>query len=108
MIPNRRQYYRINYPYNTSPKILFGGRNLEVLNLSENGMLLRDPATKHYKIGSTLIGKLVFPSGESIMVWGEVKRISTDSLAIQFLKNIPLGIIMSEQRRVINLIKQRA
>ena len=108
MQENRRQYFRVEYPTGAGPKLIASGVPLQVLDISEQGLRFKAKSTLSFKTGGTFAGSLTFFDGESFLVFGEIKRVTEETVSIQLRKPIPLRIIMAEQRRIIQNFKQRA
>lgn len=108
MDQNRRQFFRIQYPPKSGPKLASGGQHFEVLDLSEQGLKFRIKSKVGYQPGANFAGSLTFIDGESLLIFGVIKRVTEDTLSIKLKKNIPLRIVMSEQRRLIQLFPKRA
>ncbi|NBX68207.1 MAG: PilZ domain-containing protein [Proteobacteria bacterium] len=105
---NRRQFFRLEYPAKSGPRFLSGGVSYQVLDISEQGMRLGTHSNRGLKVGGKFAGSLTFTGGETFLVYGIVKRITEETVAIQLAKPIPYRIIMAEQRRIIQLLQKRA
>lgn len=109
MDDNRRQFFRLEYPPGSGPKLVSSGIKLEVLDISEQGLLIQvKNSSPTVKVGGGFTASLTFPDGESMLVFGNIVRVNEDKLSIKLRRPIPLRIIMAEQRRIIQNFKQRA
>ena len=105
---NRRQFFRIEYPEKMGPRFVIKGLAYQVLDLSEHGIKLKALSSITFKVGEKVVGSLSFPSGESMLTFGNIRRLTVDTISIQFNQPVPYRIIMSEQRRLIQLLQKRA
>lgn len=108
MSENRRQFFRLEYPGKSGPKLVSSGMVLQVVDISEQGLQFRAKSTSPFKSGSSFAGSLTFLDGESFLVFGTIQRVTEDQVSIQLRKPIPLRIIMAEQRRIIQNFKKGA
>ncbi len=110
MSKNRRRFFRLEYPIAAGPKLVSSGVQLEVLDISEQGLRLKFKTESEltFSVGSPFAGSLTFPDGESLLVFGIVQRINEEQVSVQLRRPIPLQIIMAEQRRIIRNFKRRA
>ncbi|MBM4304816.1 MAG: PilZ domain-containing protein [Deltaproteobacteria bacterium] len=78
------------------------------MDISEQGMMIdakQNPTP--LAPGTVFSGSLTFPDGESLLVIGKIARVMNDKISIELSKPIPLKIMMSEQRRIIQKFKKR-
>lgn len=111
MTKNRREFFRIEYAENSGPFLLSLGLRISVLNVSEQGIRLllpKGPITSHYKVGAKLAGFVTFQTGERVYISGLVIWRTSDSLSLKLSTRIPYHLILSEQRRLITLLRQKA
>ena len=111
MAENRREFFRIKYDPNSAPFLLTLGLKIAVLDISEQGIKLSlptGPGNSHYKVGAKLAGFVTFKTGERVFVSGLVSWITPDSLSLKLSTRIPYHLILSEQRRLITLLRQKA
>lgn len=105
---NRRKYFRITYPIDAGPKLVYRGVPLTVVNLSEQGLRFQIHNLLKFKEGQSFSGSLSFASGETFLVFGSVRRVDLEGIGIELTNPIPLKMIMAEQRRLIQNFPKRA
>jgi PilZ domain len=108
MSENRRQFFRLKYPKGAGPKLSSAGLSLEVIDISEQGLCFQPAKNKKYSQNESFAGSLKFSDGESVLVFGSVRRVTEDSISVELRKPIPLRIIMAEQRLLIQKFPKRA
>ena len=108
MADNKRDYYRIEYEGDGSPRLETSDGTFSVCNLSEGGLMYRSGINPAISMGMRVRGTLVMPDGDRIAVKGSVSRILTLRVAVQFDEMIPLAMIMKEQRRLIQASNEAA
>lgn len=102
--PNRRGYYRINFPSEARPRLLLdapGGVHTvaEVVEVSERGLRFEVPTEWLLPVGATISGTVVFARGAEARIAGSVVRMQEHEVAILLNRQaIPLGVILAEQR----------
>lgn len=96
---SRRNHYRVTYPFAERPTFQIGWTSFEVVECSESG-LRYDLGERHCPtIGSQVAGRVVFRSGETIDVTGDVVRLQDGFVALVLqAPAIPFGLVIREQR----------
>ena len=101
--PNKRGYYRIEYPIGDRPLVVADDHGLEIIDCSESGLRYALPDTKpRPEVGSDFAGSIRFREAtENVEVIGVVARVYGPSVAVRFTaKTIPFSVILAEQRRL--------
>ena len=99
MPDSRRNHYRVTYPFAERPALDLGWTSFEVLECSETGLRYEVGERRSPKIGSQIAGRLVFRSGETLDVVGDVVRLQDGFVALVLQPpGIPFAIVMHEQR----------
>ena len=98
---DQRKHYRINYTEVNCPQLLSSGVNFNVLDLSEEGLRFTLKNMIGFKLDDSVTGSITFVDGESFLVYGIVKRVSSGDVSLVLKRPIPLRKIVEEQRRLI-------
>ena len=98
----RRGFYRLAYPYGDRPNILFAGRSLEVLEISEHGVRFLTAGSFQPPPGTVLYGEIIFRDGGRCPVAGKLLRWSTGrgAAVLKLSQGVPLERMMQEQRYI--------
>jgi len=91
----RRKFVRLGYPSTKRPVLKFGEHEIEVMDISENGIrLLND---KKIDLGQSIHGEIVLLSGRSMRVDGEVQWSLNNEVGL-LMALIPSTVIDKERR----------
>jgi hypothetical protein len=101
MSENRREYFRINYPLDEQPSLFVGVARYRVRECSERGLSFMSRGGEGFTEGGEIAGIMEFASGQRAEVAGRIVRVFDDVVAVELSqRNVPFGIILSEQRRL--------
>jgi hypothetical protein len=96
---SRRNHYRVTYPFAERPMFEIGWTSFEVVECSESGLRYELGERHSPTMGSQVSGKVVFRSGETIDVTGDVVRLQNGLVALVLLPpGIPFALVIREQR----------
>ncbi len=95
----KREHYRIQYPESARPRLLVGGFELDVFDLSESGASLTETALFEHDAPPREVS-IVFSDGSEFSTTAVFVRTIADGVAIRFVKLVPLARIFSEQRHL--------
>lgn len=105
MTAQQRKHFRIVYPFAEQPTLVFGKEKLKVIDLSEQGVRFEKPTVS--KVGMPITATIEFSDKTKVKIVGKVIRENSDGTAIALLtEGVPLPLIMKEQRRMLQIIKQ--
>jgi PilZ domain-containing protein len=97
--PERRKYFRVEYPPDEGPKLIIRSHKMDVLNVSERGICFVNH--KKVKLAKSLSGKLEFRDGESFTVEAKVVWKKDDMVGVRLIIPIPYARIIKEQRYLL-------
>jgi hypothetical protein len=99
-----RQYHRVKYPLFYQPKIKIREEENEndIVELSERGVRFLYEGTRHLSNGLELCVTIIFYDGEVIQCAGKLLRVEKKNVIMRFSGNLPLSIIIKEQRYLRN------
>ena len=99
-----RQTFRIVYPLSARARLLVAGRELPVIDCSENGLRLEIAGTADDLVDADglLRGRLELAQGASVEIVGKPLRVEQASLALllEEQSRIPIALIYQEQRHL--------
>lgn len=99
MPESRRNHYRVMYPFAERPSLATGRTSFEVVECSERGLRYALGERRSPTMGSQIIGRLEFRSGEAIDVVGDVVRLQDGFVALALqAPGIPFAVVIHEQR----------
>jgi hypothetical protein len=98
--PIEREYYRLVYPLKARPLLRLSGFDLEVVDLSEEGIRLLLPTGLRMAVGEEFAGRLRLHSGPTLEIEGVVLRVTPPQVAARLLRGVPFGQMLEEQRVV--------
>ena len=98
---NRRKFFRLAYPVELMPVLVWQENAYLVSEISEGGLRLKNPDGIKFKIGTTVHGEITFFSGERIEVLGTVCRQDPKEIVVSPLDGVDFRLILSEQQTVI-------
>ena len=101
-LENHREFYRICYPERDRPILLLAGKELPVMDLSENGACCLSNAML-FDRPSAIPVQVLLSDGTKISTTATFVRQEPDRLAVQFSPSISLPINFAEQRRLRRL-----
>ena len=101
----KRQHFRIVYPFEARPTATVSGKKHPVLEVSESGLKLSWASTDLPGKNETLTIKVSFQDGETITVKGKPIRMDESAIAFKLSEGFPLQKIMAEQRFLIKKYK---
>jgi len=96
----RRRYYRLQYPEVERPTVWFKGRDYEVTEVSEGGVMILLGDGCAVRLGQSFVGVIQFQDGETNPIVGVVLRIAANKMAVKLSKGISLRRMMAEQIRL--------
>lgn len=102
-MPNKREFYRIEYAPGDQPIFLHFMQKFKVLELSEGGFSFSFEGVVSIREGEELAGDIQFGSRGKLWMKGVVVRIAYRRVSVRFHADgqIPLAKIMEEQRFLI-------
>jgi hypothetical protein len=98
---NRREYYRIEYSGTEAPRFTTRESTFLLSNLSLGGLMYRTNGPSALKLGMILKGTITFEDGSLVAVEGPVTRVLQNRVAMKFQKNLPMPLILKEQKRLL-------
>ena len=94
-----REHFRIRYPERDRPWLTVGDFTLQVLDLSESGAGL--PGTDLFQEDQPAMEiSIAFSDGGEFLTSAVFVRSNSERTGIRFLRMVPLGRILKEQRRL--------
>ena len=98
--PERRRYFRLEYPPDERPELIIGKKTFQVLDISERGV--RFVNDEDARFAEWVKGTITFHDGVSIEVEGKIVWEHADEMGIQIsIAPIPPGRVLQEQRYLI-------
>ena len=94
----KRKFIRLAYPPVRRPTLKVQEHELEVLNISEQGVEILNQ--KQIKLSKNVAGKVVFRSGSSIELIGKIVWQHENELGL-FVTQIPRSVILEEIRALL-------
>lgn len=107
MVEQKRDYFRLEYPYEYRPVLLLDDQQYPLVNLSECGVRFRTEGAPAFALGDKLDGKIVFHDQDSHVCRGEVIRLGQRSVILLLSEPVPLNKIRSEHILLINRFSQK-
>lgn len=98
----RRAFYRLRYPREEYPVLLFDARTFPVVEISEFGMRVLHQGERLVP-DRAFSGWVRFRDGESVPVEGTVYRTDRDETILKLTVCVSLKRMLDEQRRIIHL-----
>ena len=95
---DRRKFIRIVYPPAKRPRLKVKEHELEVLDISEEGMRILN--YRQIKIGGKIFGTVFFSSGKSKELTGKIVWQHENELGL-FATQIPRSVILEEVRALL-------
>jgi hypothetical protein len=96
--PENREHFRITYPADERPRLVFGHRICEVLDCSERGLRFRCAFPPHP--GSEVSGRLRSPHAPDVAVRGRIVRVRGDEVALRLSEpGVPFAAVLREHLR---------
>jgi hypothetical protein len=86
----KREYFRIKYPHDSTPKLLITDEEFNIIDISEQGI--------KFDLEKTIQGIITFHDGESLSIEGKFLRTQSNEIVIQPIKGIPSERITKEQK----------
>lgn len=102
MVDQKRDYFRLEYPYEYRPILLHQDRQYQVVNISEYGVKFRTDDVEQFDVGQQLKAEIVFHDQQRYPCHGEVIRMGSRSVVLQLEQPVPLHKIRSEHILLIN------
>ena len=102
MVEQKREYFRLEYPYEYRPSLLYDEQQYPVMNISEFGVKFRAPNSQRFVVGQQLEVEIIFHDQEQYNCRGEVIRLEQASIVLHLTKPVPLHKIRSEHLVLIN------
>ncbi|MBW2148868.1 MAG: PilZ domain-containing protein [Deltaproteobacteria bacterium] len=90
----KRDHFRVTYPYTERPKLTITGEGFDIIDISEKGI--------KFSLDTTLRATISFHDGESLHVEGKIIRIRNNEIVVHLSKDIPPERISTEQRYLMN------
>jgi hypothetical protein len=91
---DRRQHFRVKYPFSERPQLVITRDEFDILDISEQGI--------RFSMGPIIGETITFHDGESLNLEGKLLRTQDSEVVIQLLKGIPPERISKEQRYLMN------
>lgn len=107
MVEQKRDYFRLEYPFEYRPILLLGDQQYPVVNVSECGVKFITEGTSAFAIGDQLDGDIVFHDQDRYACRGEVIRLGQRSVVLLLGEPVPLHKIRSEHIFLINRLAQK-
>lgn len=107
MVDQKRDYFRLEYPYEYRPVLYHQGCQYQIVNISEYGVKFRGEGCSDFSVGQQVNGTIVFHDEERYVCLGEVLRIGRHSVVLKLQQAIPLHKIRSEHILLINQFSQK-
>jgi hypothetical protein len=100
--PHAREYFRVAYPSALRPRLDVQDYQFDVVDVSERGLRFRLGQAQPPESGNEVQGVVRFRRGEEVTVRGIVVRVDAGEVAARLEEGIPLGVIMGEQRFLLD------
>ena len=97
----KRKFFRIEYPKSERPTFCCAGTNYAVLDVSEEGIRFELSPMHDLVAGERLVGSIDFCGRTNVKVKGTVLRIGNGFVVLSLERHLPLPVIMSEQRYLL-------
>ena len=96
----RRQYYRIRYPWVERPELLVGEHNFPLVDCSESGLRFLADHVK-FAVGQAVRGVIRFRTGKLAPVEGSVVWCRDGHVALALdPPGLPFAFVLSDQQRL--------
>ncbi|MCP5159898.1 MAG: PilZ domain-containing protein [Gammaproteobacteria bacterium] len=97
----RREFHRIHYPMTGSPSLFLEGKKaFLVMDISARGLRYAAPKTAVPNLYQVVKGVLHFRRRARLNTEGTVIRAQNDEIALYLHQEIPLNILLAEQRHL--------
>ena len=100
-VDNNRRHFRIQYSSSERPVFIYKDKEFEITDISESGMNLVVDEEFTLVENQKVRGKIDFNGRNETEVKGIIRRIIDKQLAVEFIVGVPLNMIMTEQRYLI-------
>ena len=98
--PERRRYFRLEYPPNECPQLRIGKKTFRIVDISERGIRFVNDINARF--AEWVRGVIIFQDGVSLEIEGKIVREHGDELAVQIvIAPIPPARVLQEQRYLI-------
>ncbi|MDH5764790.1 MAG: PilZ domain-containing protein [Gammaproteobacteria bacterium] len=101
MIEQKREYYRVEYPENDRPALVFMDNEFEILDVSEGGVRFKVEKADDFIIGELVGATIKFADDYTFKCTGKIVRIDDNNIAINNIHHIPLERIRAEHLLMI-------
>ena len=107
MVDQKRDYFRLEYPYEYRPIMVYDDQQYQVVNISEYGIKFKTHDAAHFVLDQQLEASIVFHDQETYPCCGQVIRLGKKSVIVKLREPIPLHKIRSEHILLINRFSQK-
>ena len=97
----RRRHYRIRFLLADAPRLVVGRREFRIVAISEGGAEIEYACTPPKCLLTPYPVRVIFRTGEEVCTDAVLQRGLLSGFVLRFVENIPLRILVSEQRRLL-------
>jgi len=97
---NKRQHYRIVYPFSCRPSLKITRKEFEVVDISESGIRFLNKQWAPFTPGVRIQAEIIFNDGDSMEIDGEILRADDQVSILKLHNSIPFWKIVEEQRYI--------
>lgn len=101
----KREFYRLEYPFQLRPFLVYQDRQLQIIDISEYGVNFHVEDPGEFTRGQQITGDIVFHDQQKYSCRGKVIRLASNNVVLNLNVPVPLHKIRSEH---IFLIKRLA
>ena len=97
----RREFHRVYYPITACPSLFLEGKKaFLIVDISVRGLRYAAPKAPAPRLSQLVKGILHFQRGPQVNIEGTVIRAQHDEVALYLHQEIPLNILLTEQRQL--------
>lgn len=97
----RRQFFRLRYPFADRPRLIVQHKVYELTEISEGGLRFSSKQAAQFPLAQFLTVTLSLHGGKTVDVEGHTLRIERDEVIMQLTLGIPGRVVVDEQRYLI-------
>ena len=97
----RRRFFRLRYPRGEEVGMKWGGTPYIVIEISEEGVVVRRHVMEAWKVGEEVRAEVFFHDRTALQIVGSVLRMTDSEVVLQLSSGIPARTVFDEQRYLI-------